>query len=106
MASCVCGRPRPVLAELREKVGADLARSGDSVEQFIAGSAPARRQRAARRMCQEGAMQVILDASAVLAYLLREPGGEGVASAIDLGAGLGIANLAEIMTRLVRDGVS
>jgi ribonuclease VapC len=51
-------------------------------------------------------MQVTLDASAVLAYLLREPGGEGVASAIDLGAGLGIANLAEIMTRLVRDGVA
>jgi PIN domain nuclease of toxin-antitoxin system len=51
-------------------------------------------------------MQVILDASAVLAYLLREPGGEGVAAAIDLGAGLGTANLAEVMTRLVRDGVS
>jgi PIN domain nuclease of toxin-antitoxin system len=51
-------------------------------------------------------MQVILDASAVLAYLLREPGGEGVAAAIDLGAGLGTANLAEVMTRLVRDGVA
>src|SRR5208282_4633895 len=51
-------------------------------------------------------MQVILDASAVLAYLLREPGGEDVAAAIDLGAGLGTANLAEIMTRLVRDGVA
>jgi len=51
-------------------------------------------------------MQVILDASAVLAYLLREPGGEDVAAAIDLGAGLGTANLAEVMTRLVRDGVA
>jgi ribonuclease VapC len=51
-------------------------------------------------------MQVILDASAILAYLLREPGGEDVAAAIDLGAGLGTANLAEVMTRLVRDGVA
>jgi len=51
-------------------------------------------------------MQVILDASAILAYLLREPGGESVAAAIDLGAGLGTANLAEVMTRLVRDGVA
>jgi len=51
-------------------------------------------------------MQVILDASAVLAYLLREPGGEDVVAAIDLGAGLGTANLAEVMTRLVRDGVA
>jgi PIN domain nuclease of toxin-antitoxin system len=51
-------------------------------------------------------MLVILDASAVLAYLLQEPGGERVADAIDLGAGLGTANLAEVMTRLVRDGVA
>jgi ribonuclease VapC len=51
-------------------------------------------------------MHVILDASAILAYLLQEPGAEGVAAAIDLGAGLGTANLAEVMTRLVRDGVA
>ena len=51
-------------------------------------------------------MQVILDASAVLAYLLREPGEDQVAAAIGLGAGLGTGNLAEVMTRLVRDGVS
>jgi len=35
---------RTVLAELREKVSADLARSGDSVDQFIAD----RRAEAAR----------------------------------------------------------
>ena len=51
-------------------------------------------------------MQMILDASAILAYLLREPGAEDIAAAIDLGAGLGTANLAEVMTRLVRDGVA
>jgi ribonuclease VapC len=51
-------------------------------------------------------MRVILDASAILAYLLQEPGGESVAEAIDSGAGLGTANLAEVMTRLVRDGVA
>jgi PIN domain nuclease of toxin-antitoxin system len=51
-------------------------------------------------------MQVILDASAVLAYLLREPGEDHVAAAIGLGAGLGTGNLAEVMARLVRNGVS
>ena len=36
--------PRVALAKLREKIAADLARSGDSVEQFVAD----RRAEAAR----------------------------------------------------------
>ncbi len=41
---------------------------------------------------------VILDASAVLAFLLEEPGPERVADAIAAGAAAGTANLAEVMT--------
>jgi ribonuclease VapC len=51
-------------------------------------------------------MYLILDASAVLAYFLREPGDDQVAAAIDRGAGFGTANLAEVMTRLVQDGMA
>ena len=36
------------------------------------------------------------------AYLLGEPGAEAVVAASDRGAGVGTANLAAVMTRLVR----
>jgi ribonuclease VapC len=48
---------------------------------------------------------VVLDASAVLALLLDEPGAALVEDAIDGGALLSSVNLAEVMTRLVRDGI-
>jgi PIN domain nuclease of toxin-antitoxin system len=48
---------------------------------------------------------MVLDASAVLAFLLAEPGATQVEDAIDAGALLSSINLAEIMTRLVRDGI-
>jgi PIN domain nuclease of toxin-antitoxin system len=48
---------------------------------------------------------VILDASAVLAFLLKEPGQEQVAAAIATGAAAGTANLAEVMAVLTRGGM-
>jgi ribonuclease VapC len=48
---------------------------------------------------------VILDASAVLAFLLEEPGQERVAAAIAAGAAAGTANLAEVMAVLTRGGM-
>jgi PIN domain nuclease of toxin-antitoxin system len=48
---------------------------------------------------------VILDASAMLAFLLEEPGQEPVAEAIATGAAAGTANLAEVMTVLTRGGM-
>jgi PIN domain nuclease of toxin-antitoxin system len=48
---------------------------------------------------------IILDASAVLAFLLEEPGQEQVAAAIASGAAAGTANLAEVMAVLTRGGM-
>jgi PIN domain nuclease of toxin-antitoxin system len=48
---------------------------------------------------------MVLDASAVLAFLMGEYGATQVEDAIDAGALLSSINLAEIMTRLVRDGI-
>jgi ribonuclease VapC len=48
----------------------------------------------------------VLDASAVLAYLLNEPGEDVVTEAIAADAAMSSINLAEVMTRLVRDGAS
>ena len=45
----------------------------------------------------------ILDASALLALLFKEPGHESVAAAAD-GALASTINLAEVLTRFVRDG--
>jgi PIN domain nuclease of toxin-antitoxin system len=50
-------------------------------------------------------MASILDASAVLAVLLQEPGQDAVKAALASGAGISTANLAEVMTRLVKDGM-
>lgn len=46
----------------------------------------------------------MLDASAVLAYLQREPGVERVAQALDRGAAISTVNLAEVLAKLVRTG--
>ena len=48
---------------------------------------------------------VILDASAVLAFLLEEAGQERVAEAIATGAAAGTVNLAEVMAVLTRGGM-
>lgn len=48
--------------------------------------------------------EVVLDASAVLALLNDEPGGEKVASALE-GAIIGTVNLSEVMAKLVESGV-
>jgi PIN domain nuclease of toxin-antitoxin system len=47
---------------------------------------------------------VILDASAVLAFLLREPGGDVVLEALLAGAGMTTVNFAEVATRYVLRG--
>ncbi len=45
----------------------------------------------------------VLDASAMLALLFREPGHERVAEAVD-GSCMSTVNLAEVLTRFTRDG--
>lgn len=52
----------------------------------------------------ETATGVVLDASAVLAMLFEEPGGEQVAEAF-ADAAISAVNLAEVLGRLARDGV-
>lgn len=47
----------------------------------------------------------ILDASALLALLLHEPGEERVREAIDQGAVISAVNLAEVASRLVDEGL-
>lgn len=42
----------------------------------------------------------VLDASALLAYLRNEPGGDRVSDAIDRGAAISAANWAEVLTKL------
>jgi ribonuclease VapC len=49
---------------------------------------------------------MLLDSSALLARLLNEPGGDIVAEAIASDAAMSSVNLAEVMTILVRDGLS
>ena len=51
-------------------------------------------------------MDIVLDSSAVLAVLFQEPGQEVVKAAFGRGAAISAANLAEAMTRLVRDGMA
>jgi ribonuclease VapC len=51
-------------------------------------------------------VSAFLDSSALLARLLNEPGKEVVTEAIASGAAMCSVNLAEVMTRLVRNGVS
>jgi PIN domain nuclease of toxin-antitoxin system len=51
-------------------------------------------------------VDVVLVASAVLALLLGETGGDVVRQAIASGAAMSAVNLAEVMTRLVRNGVT
>ena len=48
----------------------------------------------------------ILDSSALLALILKEPGQERVQAAVDQGAILGAVNLTEVVTRLVDEGFS
>lgn len=48
---------------------------------------------------------VVLDASALLALILREPGGEQVGATLD-GARISAVNLAEVVARLVDLGAS
>jgi PIN domain nuclease of toxin-antitoxin system len=47
----------------------------------------------------------VLDASALLAYLFEEPGGEVVAAIID-GACISAVNLSEVATRVARNGLT
>lgn len=49
-------------------------------------------------------MRAVLDASAFLAYLQDEPGGEVVADAIAGGAAISAANLAEVLSRAAAHG--
>ena len=51
-------------------------------------------------------MSTVLDSSALLALLLGEPGRDLVIAAIASDAAISSVNLAEVMTRLVRDGVT
>ena len=51
-------------------------------------------------------MPFVLDTSAVLAILFREPGQDVVRSALHEGALLSAVNFAEAITRLVRDGMA
>jgi ribonuclease VapC len=51
-------------------------------------------------------MPLVLDTSAVLAILFREPGQDVVRSALHEGALLSTVNFAEAITRLVRDGIA
>jgi ribonuclease VapC len=46
----------------------------------------------------------VLDASALLAYLNREPGGDGVREALDQGCIISAVNLAEVLSREVELG--
>ncbi len=48
----------------------------------------------------------VLDASALLAFLLEEPGREEVSAVIDTGAIVGAVNYAEVLTRLGEDAPS
>jgi PIN domain nuclease of toxin-antitoxin system len=48
-----------------------------------------------------GSPGTVLDASAVLAYLQREPGAERVAEALDRRAAISTVNLAEVLAKLV-----
>ncbi len=50
-------------------------------------------------------MSVLLDASALLALLGGEPGGDRVAAAIASGAAIGSVNLAEVASKLISGGV-
>jgi ribonuclease VapC len=50
-------------------------------------------------------MGIVLDSSAVLAVLFQEPGQDAVKAALGSGAAISAANLAEAMTRLVKDGM-
>lgn len=49
---------------------------------------------------------MVLDASAVLAYLGDEPGQEMVGRALHNGGGMSVVNLAEVITRYVRMGAT
>jgi ribonuclease VapC len=51
-------------------------------------------------------MPFVLDTSAVLAILFREPGQDVVRSALHEGALLSTVNFGEAITRLVRDGMA
>jgi ribonuclease VapC len=51
-------------------------------------------------------MAVVLDSSALLAFFLDEPGHEAAERAIAESAIIASVNLAEVMTRFVRDGVA
>ncbi len=49
-------------------------------------------------------MRAILDSSAILAYLLNEPGGDAVDRALVEGAGISAANWAEVLSKLAERG--
>jgi ribonuclease VapC len=51
-------------------------------------------------------MPAILDSSVILAYLLDEQGREAAEQAIAARASISSVNLAEVMTRLTRDGAN
>lgn len=48
--------------------------------------------------------EVVLDASALLAYLNEEPGAEAVESALAEGACIGAANWAEVLSKVAKSG--
>lgn len=47
---------------------------------------------------------IVVDASALLAFLFKEPGHDQVGSAIDAGAVMSTVNLSEVLGRFARDG--
>lgn len=55
-------------------------------------------------MAEEHSARAVLDASAVLAYLQREPGYEQVRDALAAGAAISAVNLAEVYARVVATG--
>jgi ribonuclease VapC len=52
----------------------------------------------------DGRQGFVLDASALLAYLLRETGGEVVKAELSLGAAINSVNYAEVLSRLIDAG--
>lgn len=52
----------------------------------------------------QSSYQSVLDASAVLAYLQREPGHEQIRGALDQGAAISTVNLAEVYAKAVASG--
>ena len=53
-----------------------------------------------------GSLKAVVDTSVVIAYLLEEPGGDWLDKAVDAESVMSEFNLAEVVRRQMRDGVS